>query len=34
VALQLEGKLKGDDDGILFDHREAPADTDPTDARR
>lgn len=28
--LQVEGKLKGDD-GILFDHREAPADTDVTD---
>lgn len=27
---QTEGRLKGDD-GILFDHREAPPDTDPTD---
>jgi len=28
---QQEGKLKARDGGILFDHREAPADTDPTD---
>lgn len=28
--LQVEGKLKGDD-GILFDHREAPPETDITD---
>lgn len=28
--MQVEGKLKGDD-GILFDHREAPPDTDVTD---
>lgn len=27
---QNEGRLRGDD-GILFDHREAPPDTDPTD---
>lgn len=27
---QQEGKLKGRGGGILFDHREAPADTDPT----
>jgi hypothetical protein len=32
--LQIEGKLQGDDGGILFDHREAPADTDPADRRR
>lgn len=28
--MQVEGKLKGDE-GILFDHREAPATTDPAD---
>jgi hypothetical protein len=28
--LQREGRLKGDD-GILFDHREAPPETDPSD---
>lgn len=27
---QQEGRLKGED-GILFDHREAPSDTDPSD---
>ncbi len=31
AQLQAEGKLKGDDGGILYDHREAPADTDPGD---
>jgi hypothetical protein len=30
---QQEGKLKGDAGGILFDHREAPADTDPADVK-
>lgn len=28
---QQQGKLKGRAGGILFDHREAPADTDPSD---
>lgn len=28
---QQEGRLRGDPGGILFDHREAPAETDPTD---
>lgn len=28
---QQQGKLKGREGGILFDHREAPADTDPSD---
>lgn len=28
---QQEGKLKGRDGGILFDHREAPSETDPGD---
>ena len=28
---QKEGKLKGNSGGIYYDHREAPADTDPTD---
>lgn len=29
--MQQEGKLKGADGGILFDHREAPPETDPSD---
>lgn len=28
---QQEGKLRGEPGGILYDHREAPADTDPAD---
>lgn len=28
---QVEGKLRGADGGILLDHREAPAETDPAD---
>lgn len=28
---QSEGKLRGDDGGILLDHREAPAETDPAE---
>lgn len=31
AKLQSEKRLRGADGGILLDHREAPADTDPTD---
>lgn len=31
AALQMEGRLRGADGGILLDHREMPAETDPAD---